>query len=827
MDTTGTIASFTPSPRTRFTIGGDSYEVQGAGRSYSLSSPDAQTLQFQLKPGDYAWFDSSSVDRDEVAADPLIKPGTPIGIDYQFMVQPNGSDGSFTNTASWFVVGEMHNDDLALGSSVHTSPPFAMQLDGNHLQLVARYALPGGNPSNGSPDLHMLTLWTDPNPIVPGQYYNIDIQANVSNTSAGYLSLSVNGTKVVNYSGPLGYGAPTYWEEGLYRNAGPTQTVTADFRNLTLVTGSTAVGWTGVGSKSIPPVTTPPVTTPPVSSTPLPAPIQPAVTKATASPGTGTEAAGSTITLSLAFNEAVKVTGTPTLKLNDGSTATYVSGSGTSSLTFRTTVASTNTATSALAITGVNLPTGTSIKNLSGVAASLSGAVKTFTGLKIDPTTPPAVTTPPPVVTKPPPVVTTTLPAVTKATAVPGTGTALVGNTVTLTLAFNKAVTVTGKPTLSLNDGGIATYLSGSGTGTLTFRTTIASNNTAHSALAITKVNLPSGASIKDSSGVAAKLSGAVKTFTGLKVDPTDPAVASVTALPKTGTEVVGNTITLALRFWETMKVTGTPTLALNDGGTATYVGGSGTNVLTFRTTVKSTDKSTSALAITGVNLPNGASIKDLLGTPAHLWGAVKTFPGLAVKTSTGLMAANALSVTSATSPTSPLPVLTIADKTLTVTEGGGTVGLGTHVSTTDPHDVVTVNIKGLPSYETITDKLDGRTFSGTNVTLTAAEVNSGLTLHSYYRGSGTPVATLTLTATGKDSVTGTVASSASQTIAVTDPAPTTAPGPTSSLVNHGFALLNQHLASNTGRLDHGQIEAAISHGEGFAHDGVLTRPQH
>ena len=46
-----------------------------------------------------------------------------------------------------------------------------------------------------------------------------------------------------------------------------------------------------------------------------------------------------------------------------------------------------------------------------------------------------------------------------------------------------------------------------------------------------------------------------------------------------------------------TVNVTGTPTLKLNDGGTATYVGGSGTSSLTFKTTVASTDTTTSALA--------------------------------------------------------------------------------------------------------------------------------------------------------------------------------------------------------------------------------------
>ena len=45
------------------------------------------------------------------------------------------------------------------------------------------------------------------------------------------------------------------------------------------------------------------------------------------------------LTLTLAMSENVTVTGTPTLTLNDGGTASYVSGSGTSALVFSYTVA--------------------------------------------------------------------------------------------------------------------------------------------------------------------------------------------------------------------------------------------------------------------------------------------------------------------------------------------------------------------------------------------------------------------------------------------------------------------------------------------------------
>ncbi|MBR0795974.1 heparin lyase I family protein [Bradyrhizobium jicamae] len=228
----GSITSFSARPRTRFQIDDTSYQVQGAGRSWSLSSPDSRTLRFEIRPGDYAWFDSSTVDRSEIASDQMIMSGTSANIAYTFMLEPG-----VTNTASWFVTAELHNDDEALGPNVHTSPPFAIELAGEHLRIVARHCPTGLNPSNRAGNLKILTLWTDPNPIRRGEFYDIKIQANLDNTSSGHLYVWANGDQVVNYHGPLGYGAPTYWEEGLYRSADATQTVAASFRNLRITTG--------------------------------------------------------------------------------------------------------------------------------------------------------------------------------------------------------------------------------------------------------------------------------------------------------------------------------------------------------------------------------------------------------------------------------------------------------------------------------------------------------------------------------------------------------------------------------------------------------------
>ena len=99
----------------------------------------------------------------------------------------------------------------------------------------------------------------------------------------------------------------------------------------------------------------------------------PDVTGVTASPATGAEVVGNTITFTVNMSEAVTVAGgTPTLTLNDGGTATYASGSGTNALTFNYTVMSTDTAVSSLAITAVNVPTGVTIADGAGNAANMA-----------------------------------------------------------------------------------------------------------------------------------------------------------------------------------------------------------------------------------------------------------------------------------------------------------------------------------------------------------------------------------------------------------------------------------------------------------------------
>jgi len=117
------------------------------------------------------------------------------------------------------------------------------------------------------------------------------------------------------------------------------------------------------------------------------------------------------------------------------------------------------------------------------------------------------------------------------------------GNIVTLTVNFSAAVTVdttNGTPTLALNDGGTATYASGSGSSALTFTCIVAAGqNTAD--LTVTALHL-NGGTIQ-TSGIDADVSGAATNPAGiLQIDTTPPTIVSVaispTALAFTGLDV-------------------------------------------------------------------------------------------------------------------------------------------------------------------------------------------------------------------------------------------------------------------------------------------------
>ena len=376
--------------------------------------------------------------------------------------------------------------------------------------------------------------------------------------------------------------------------------------------------------------------------------------------GSGDLKSPATVTLTLHMNETVTVSGVPTLTLNDGGTATYQAGSGTNALAFTYHVAAGDN-TDALAVSAVNL-NGSTILDAAANPAVTTGALSAPAGtLQIDTTAP-----------------TVTSIAASGAGIVAGAGDVPAGTTITLTVTMSEAVTNSDvNAVLDLNNGESATYVSGSGTDTLTFSYVVQSSDDVN-ALAATGITANAGA-FADLAGNAADFSGAGALTGTLKIDTVAPTVTSVVAsgpeiTDGAGTLDVGGQVSLTLNMSETVTVDtthGTPTLTLDDGGTATYVSGSGTTALVFGYTVGIGEDS-SDLSVDTFNL-NGATILDAAGNAVDGTGA----------------SANPTGILQVITP----PVVTSVDVSgLGITAGDGDLNAGHTVSlTVNTSEAVTV----------------------------------------------------------------------------------------------------------------------------------------
>ncbi len=338
------------------------------------------------------------------------------------------------------------------------------------------------------------------------------------------------------------------------------------------------------------------------------------VTGVSSTTANGTYGAGAPISIIVSFNKPVNVNGTPQLALNSGGTASYASGSATSTLTFSYVVASGQNAnpldeasTAALSVNG-----GT-IQNPSGQAATLTlpapggpNSLGVNKSIVID-------TTP------------ATILSVSSSTA---NGSYGVGAVIAINIVFNKAVTVGGTPALALNSGGTASYVSGSPGSTLAFSYTVAAGqNSSHLDYTSTAALTLNGGSIQSAGANPATLTlpspggaGSLSGSTSIVIDTTPPTVTNVSSTNANGTYGAGSPILITVAFNKPMVVTGTPLLALNSAGTASYSSVSGSNTLTFGYTVAAgqnanplDEASSAALSL------NGGSIKDTSGNVAIL----------------------------------------------------------------------------------------------------------------------------------------------------------------------------------------------------------------
>ncbi len=322
-----------------------------------------------------------------------------------------------------------------------------------------------------------------------------------------------------------------------------------------------------------------------------------APTLTVSSPTNGTYYRDLPLNFSVSASEAVVITGSPRIQLDIGGTArfaTYVSGSGSTSLVFRYTVASTDFDSNGISTSSPADTNGGSIRDVAGNNATLTFTPPNTTAVIVDGQSP-----------------------YVKQVIPPSNGTYTFNQSVDFKLRFNEIVTVGsgGTPFVTLNVEGVtrnAVYISGTGTTDLTFRYVVQADDIDLNGVALGSLITLSGSSIRNSGSVNAILVFLAGTSPGVLVNAPSPKILSF--LWNDGLYTTGSNIYITAIFDRAVNVVGSPRLALNIGGLtkyATYDLGSGSENIRFAYEVASGDADLDGIQITSPLSMNGATIRD------------------------------------------------------------------------------------------------------------------------------------------------------------------------------------------------------------------------
>ncbi|MBS1187140.1 MAG: hypothetical protein H6R04_1158, partial [Burkholderiaceae bacterium] len=435
----------------------------------------------------------------------------------------------------------------------------------------------------------------------------------------------------------------------------------------------------------------------------------PKVTNVTSTNANDIYLPGDTIAITVKFDQVVNVTGTPQLTLETGATdhvASFVSGSGTDTLTFNYTVQSGDvssdldyTGTTALALNGGTIKNGSATSaDLTLSAPGAAGSLGANKGIVIDTNE-------------------GTLPAGAQSynlTALTDYGDKLKNDYFVVSATFD------GSSVAMNNDGGSGyanTSRGASGTSTVSIK--VAADALDVGSFELTNINLSDFAG-RDTNvmsnlhvvGHKADGSGTVSTvnvtgtvgddtftaagfsnwsvFSGVKLDyfeviwdidnsssnnaannvdffsfdvtnltapgaVAEPVITNITSSAANDIYAPGDTIAITVEFSQSVTVTGTPQLTLETGTTdrvIDYVSGSGGRTLTFNYTVQSGDVSgdldyigTTALTLNGGTIRNSSSIDAVLTLPAAgAAGSLGANKGIVIDTNEGTLPAGAQS---------------------------------------------------------------------------------------------------------------------------------------------------------------------------------------
>ena len=292
----------------------------------------------------------------------------------------------------------------------------------------------------------------------------------------------------------------------------------------------------------------------------------PIITNISSSKIDSTYGIGEIIDIEVTFNESVSTT-SASLTLDNGAAANYQSGSGTSSIIFRYTVAASQDSPD-LTVTTVN-----------------SGDAANAVGLALDNTLPPGAN----LADSKDIIIDTSAPNILSINSTLADGTYGVGQSVDVIVNLDENVTTT-NATLTMDTGAIATYISGSGSSTLTFQYTVLATNSSLD-LDVSAITVNDAEDIYGNP-IDTTLPGSnLANNKAIVIDTTQPTIANTTSSIADGSYGVSQTIDISITFSK-IVLTNTSSITLDSGGSASYLSGSGTNTIVYRYIVGATQSS-------------------------------------------------------------------------------------------------------------------------------------------------------------------------------------------------------------------------------------------
>ena len=221
------------------------------------------------------------------------------------------------------------------------------------------------------------------------------------------------------------------------------------------------------------------------------------------------------------------------------------------------------------------------------------------------------------------------------------------GKVLNLTLEFTKNTdvdTTAGTPTLTLNNGGTATYASGSGTPVHVYKYTVGEGNDNVEKLSVVSLSAngakwyDSAVEKIDSNAVTFEINDNVANLDSTRtitIDKTKPTIKSITSLVAAGSYKVGSQIPLMLEFSEDVTIENPENLALNfahNNATTSTTSVSGSKYVLFTYVVKDGDNA-NPLTFSSIS-HDSVTVKDNAGNVLGNWEpSSSSFAGIVIDT--------------------------------------------------------------------------------------------------------------------------------------------------------------------------------------------------